>query len=57
MGRGLEIVKQVGTPQNLDATHNVSAFLGTHGLGHTRLSTESRVDLSHSATLLGAQLS
>ena len=48
MGRELEIVKQVGTPQNLDATHNVSTFLGTHGLGHTRLSTESRVDLSHS---------
>ena len=48
MGRELEIVKQVGTPQNLDATHDVSAFLGTHGLGHTRLSTESRVDLSHS---------
>ncbi len=48
MGRELEIVKQVGTPQNLDATHSVSTFLGTHGLGHTRLSTESRVDLSHS---------
>ena len=48
MGRELEIVKQVGTPQNLDATYNVSTFLGTHGLGHTRLSTESRVDLSHS---------
>ena len=48
MGRELEIVKQVGTPQNLDATHNISTFQGTHGLGHTRLSTESRVDLSHS---------
>ena len=48
MGRELEIVKQVGTPQNLDATHSVSTFRGTHGLGHTRLSTESRVDLSHS---------
>ena len=48
MGRELEIVKQVGTPQNLDATHSVSTFQGTHGLGHTRLSTESRVDLSHS---------
>ena len=48
MGRELEIVKQVGTPQNLNATHSVSTFQGTHGLGHTRLSTESRVDLSHS---------
>ena len=27
---------------------SVSAMTGTHGLGHTRLSTESRVDLSHS---------
>jgi methylamine---glutamate N-methyltransferase subunit A len=48
MGRKLEVVKQVGTPQNLEATYGISAFTGTHGLGHTRLSTESRVDLSHS---------
>ena len=48
MGYQLEIVKQVGSPQNLDATHGISTFMGTHGLGHTRLSTESRVDLSHS---------
>ena len=48
MGRELEVVKQVGSPQNLDAAYSVSAFTGTHGLGHTRLSTESRVDLSHS---------
>ena len=48
MGRALEIVKQVGSPQNLDATYGVSALTGTHGIGHTRLSTESRVDLRHS---------
>lgn len=48
MGRALEIVKQVGSPQNLDATYGVSALTGSHGIGHTRLSTESRVDLSHS---------
>ena len=48
MGRKLEIVKQVGSPQNLDATYGISKFVGTHGIGHTRLSTESRVDLSHS---------
>ena len=48
MGQRLEIVKQVGSPQNLDATHGISKFVGTHGIGHTRLSTESRVDLSHS---------
>jgi glutamate synthase domain-containing protein 1 len=48
MGRHLEIVKQVGSPQNLNATYGVECFSGTHGLGHTRLSTESRIDLSHS---------
>jgi len=48
MGRRLEIVKQVGSPANLESTYKVSQFCGTHGLGHTRLSTESRVDLSHS---------
>jgi len=48
MGRQLEIIKQVGSPQNLDATYAISRFMGSHGLGHTRLSTESRIDLSHS---------
>lgn len=48
MGRQLEIVKQVGSPQNLDATYSIKQVTGTHGIGHTRLSTESRVDLSHS---------
>ncbi|MGH9326144.1 MAG: glutamine phosphoribosylpyrophosphate amidotransferase [Terriglobia bacterium] len=47
-GRKLEIVKQVGSPTNLEKTFSISQFSGTHGLGHTRLSTESRVDLSHS---------
>jgi methylamine---glutamate N-methyltransferase subunit A len=48
VGRKLEIVKQVGSPDNLEKTYGISHFCGTHGLGHTRLSTESRVDLSHS---------
>jgi glutamate synthase domain-containing protein 1 len=48
MGRHLEIVKQVGSPENLDATYGVSNFVGSHGIGHTRMSTESRIDLSHS---------
>lgn len=48
VGRRLEIIKQVGSPQNLEETYSVSSLVGTHGLGHTRLSTESRVDLSHS---------
>ena len=48
IGHRLEIVKQVGSPDNLEQTYHVSRFTGSHGLGHTRLSTESRVDLSHS---------
>ncbi|HEY7304624.1 MAG TPA: hypothetical protein VH601_10940 [Bryobacteraceae bacterium] len=47
-GHRLEIIKQTGSPDNLETTYRVSQFKGTHGLGHTRLSTESRVDLSHS---------
>jgi glutamate synthase domain-containing protein 1 len=53
LGRHLEIVKQVGSPANLEATYHVSRFEGTHGIGHTRLSTESRIDLSHSQPFWG----
>ncbi len=48
IGHRLEIVKQTGSPDNLEKTYGISRCKGTHGLGHTRLSTESRVDLSHS---------
>ena len=48
MGSRLEIAKQVGSPANLEQSYQIRSFRGTHGLGHTRLSTESRVDLSHS---------
>ena len=47
-GRCLEIVKQVGSPAALEASYGISVVRGTHGIGHPRLSTESRVDLSHS---------
>jgi glutamine phosphoribosylpyrophosphate amidotransferase len=47
-GRALEIVKQVGSPENLEQTYHVSQLSGSHAIGHTRLSTESKVDLSHS---------
>ncbi len=48
MGRKLDIVKQVGSPDQLEATYHVAGRRGLHGIGHTRMSTESRVDLSHS---------
>jgi glutamate synthase domain-containing protein 1 len=48
LGRHLTLFKQVGSPSQLEATYGISKLAGTHGIGHTRLSTESRVDLSHS---------
>jgi methylamine---glutamate N-methyltransferase subunit A len=48
LGRSLEVLKQVGSPGQLDQTYDIASRHGTHGIGHTRLSTESRVDLSHS---------
>jgi glutamate synthase domain-containing protein 1 len=48
LGRRLRIVKQVGSPRQLEQTYGISHWTGSHGIGHTRLSTESRVDLSHS---------
>jgi len=48
VGRQLELIKQVGHPDDLAGTYDVEGFRGTHAIGHTRLSTESRVDLTHS---------
>jgi glutamate synthase domain-containing protein 1 len=48
LGQRLSLAKQVGSPEQLEATYHISKLTGTHGIGHTRLSTESRVDLSHS---------
>jgi glutamate synthase domain-containing protein 1 len=47
-GRRIDLFKQVGSPDQLEQTYHIDAMTGTHGIGHTRLSTESRVDLSHS---------
>src|SRR5205814_9344013 len=38
----------VGTAAQLERTYGIARRIGSHGIGHTRLSTESRVDLSHS---------
>ena len=53
MGRTLDIVKQVGSPSNIESTYSISRMRGSHGIGHTRLSTESRIDLSHSQPFWG----
>jgi glutamate synthase domain-containing protein 1 len=48
LGHRLEIIKQVGSPAQLQQDYRIADLKGSHGIGHTRLSTESRVDLSHS---------
>jgi glutamine phosphoribosylpyrophosphate amidotransferase len=48
LGSQLELVKQVGSPARLEATYGVKAWRGPLAIGHTRMSTESRIDLSHS---------
>ncbi len=42
-GRALEIVKDLGDANQVADKHAVSEFVGTHGLGHVRLATESNV--------------
>ena len=48
IGSRLELMKQVGHPDELERQFQVAEMAGTHAIGHTRLSTESRVDISHS---------
>ena len=48
IGECSEVIKDVGTAGDLDTRHNLGRLRGTHGIGHVRLATESRVDISHS---------
>jgi methylamine---glutamate N-methyltransferase subunit A len=48
LGRRLDLVKRVGGPAGLESAYGISAWLGPLAIGHTRMSTESRIDLSHS---------
>jgi glutamate synthase domain-containing protein 1 len=48
LGTRLDLAKQVGSPDGLEASHGVSTWRGPLAIGHTRMSTESRIDLSHS---------
>ena len=47
IGEASEVIKDVGTPVNMDRRHGVSNLRGTHGIGHVRMATESRVDINH----------
>lgn len=42
-GENIEIFKEVGLPKDVAARFGVSKMGGTHGIGHTRMATESAV--------------
>src|SRR5207245_5308805 len=44
----VQLMKKRNHPDKLQRQFQVAEMPGTHSLGHTRLSTESRVDISHS---------
>lgn len=43
MGRRIQIVKEMGSPQEVVARFGVEKMTGTHAIGHTRMATESAV--------------
>ena len=48
VGQMLEIYKEVGAAENLFQKYDLKSFAGSHGIGHTRMATESVVDTYHS---------
>ena len=45
IGKGLELVKDLGDAEQVSDTYSLSGFAGTHAIGHTRMATESDVDI------------
>ena len=45
MGRGLELVKDLGDATRVSNQYHLGTFNGTHAIGHTRMATESDVDI------------
>ena len=45
LGNGLELIKDLGDAQTVAGTYNLDSFEGTHAIGHTRMATESDVDI------------
>ncbi len=48
VGRSMEILKDLGSAEEMDSLYEIHRFRGSHGIGHTRMATESRVDIAHS---------
>ena len=47
-GHVIEVFKDMGTPQEITTRYGVRGMQGTHGIGHTRMATESVVTTEHS---------
>lgn len=45
LGRALELVKDLGDADVVSEQYALGGFQGTHGIGHTRMATESDVDI------------
>ena len=45
IGRALELIKDMGDADTVANQYNLPGFIGTHGIGHTRMATESDVDI------------
>lgn len=47
-GHSIEILKEVGLPEQIASTFNLKGMKGTHIIGHTRMATESAVTMAGS---------
>ena len=45
IGNALELVKDLGSAAEVSEAYDLNVFEGTHGIGHTRMATESDVDI------------
>ena len=45
IGSALELVKDLGDAADVSGAYGLGRFRGTHGIGHTRMATESDVDI------------
>lgn len=54
-GRALEVFKDVGHPEDVSNRFGIAARHGSHGMGHTRLATESAVTTDHSHPFVSAE--
>jgi glutamate synthase domain-containing protein 1 len=45
LGNGLELIKDLGDATVVSEAYGLGDFQGTHGIGHTRMATESDVDI------------